>query len=302
MLRILAPAKVNLVLRVLAREASGYHQLETVFLGLEFGDVLSVALKGRGISLTVEGPLPGPTEENLVYRAARAFLTRAGIERGVELHLSKRIPTQGGLGGGSSDAAATLKALSALLPGSVERQDLWDIAGALGSDVPFFLSPSPRALAWGRGERILPLSPLPQVAVILAAPPLRVSTPEAFRSLAEERSRTGEPRRPGCLHREGMGRWEETGAGAENDFEPVIFRRYPLLGRIRAVMEEQSPRLSLLSGTGASLFAVFETREEAEAAKTQLEGTFPDVPFILTRNLRSWPEPTYFQDGVEGNP
>jgi 4-diphosphocytidyl-2-C-methyl-D-erythritol kinase len=218
MLRILAPAKVNLGLRILAREVSGFHQLETVFLGLEFGDVLTLALGGEGISLTVENPPPGPIEENLVYRAARVFLDRSGFDTGVEIRLTKRIPVQGGLGGGSSDAAATLKGLSSLLPGRLHEPDLWNIAGELGSDVPFFLSPSPLALAWGRGERLLPLSPLPERPVLVAVPQLAVSTPEAFQALAGERDRNGNPRRPGCLDRARMDQWEGIGAKAENDF------------------------------------------------------------------------------------
>ena len=102
MLKLHCPAKVNLFLRVLAREDSGYHQLETLFCSLELGDTLSLALSSKGIVLCAEGLPDSPPEENLVHRAARAFLDRAGVEEGVEIHLRKRIPVQAGMGGGSS--------------------------------------------------------------------------------------------------------------------------------------------------------------------------------------------------------
>ncbi len=302
MLRVMAPAKVNLGLRILAREASGFHQLETVFLALEMGDTLRVEVGGDGISLSVDGPPTGPLEKNLVHRAARAFMDRLGERGGLKIRLSKRIPVQGGLGGGSSDAAATLKALSALFPGAVEEAELWRMAGDLGSDVPFFLSRYPMALAWGRGERLLPLLPLPGAWVVLALPPLSVSTPEAFAALAEERSLQGSARRAGSLGLEDLGSWAGLASLAENDFEAVVFRRFPLLGRIRAVMEEASPTLSLLSGTGASLFAVFLDKGAAEAGMEGLQASFPETRFVLTRSLEKWPGPVIFQDGVEGPP
>jgi len=302
MLRVVAPAKVNLGLRILAREASGFHQLETVFLALEMGDTLLVEVGGDGISLSVDGPLTGPLGQNLVYRAARAFMGRAGGKEGLKIRLSKRIPVQGGLGGGSSDAAATLKALSALFPGAVGASDLWQMAADLGSDVPFFLSHYPMALAWGRGERLLPLLPLPRAWVVLALPPLSVSTPEAFAALAQERSRRADASRAGSLSLEDLGSWAGLASMAENDFEAVVFQRFPLLGRIRAVMEETSPTLSLLSGTGASLFAVFLDKGAAEAGLEGLQASFPETRFLLTRTLEKWPGPVIFQNGVEGTP
>jgi len=291
-IRILAPAKVNLSLRVLAREASGFHQLETVFAGLEFGDSLSLLRRrGSGISLETDGPHLGPPEKNLVYRAAKGFLELAERDVGLEIRLTKRIPVQGGLGGGSSDAGATLKALSALFPGWVSGADLLKLAGELGSDVPFFLSPSPLALAWGRGDRLLALPPLPRTPAVLAIPPLGVRTPEAYRLLSVGRGETP-PSCPPCLHTlQGLGSWEEMAARAENDFERVVFEAFPLLGRIRRSLQKENPLLSLLSGSGSSLFAIFPGEREARGGLARLQEEFPETRFILTHTLTESPDP-----------
>jgi 4-diphosphocytidyl-2-C-methyl-D-erythritol kinase len=298
MVRILAPAKVNLTLRILGREESGFHQLETVFLGVQFGDSLSVARRDSGIALRVDGPPLGPLEENLVYRAAQGFLELAGRSAGLDISLEKRIPVQGGLGGGSSDAAATLRALSVLLPGWVGGAELRGLAGRLGSDVPFFLSSSPLALAWGRGDRLLSLPPLPGAPVILAIPPFGVSTPEAYRLLDLDRvERPGA--RPPEFHTLGtLGSWGEVAARAENDFEDVLFRAFPLISRIRRALEVRGPRVSLLSGSGSALFAVFEEDQEARDALPLLEAAFPETRFILSRTLEGFPDPIS-EPGVE---
>lgn len=290
--QVSAPAKVNLFLRVLAREDSGFHQLETLFCALEFEDSLSVELRGNGISLETDGPNLGPPEENLVYRAARGFLARANQDIGVEIRLTKRIPPQGGLGGGSSDAAATLRALRALLPGLVEEESLLNLAGELGSDVPFFLSPSPLALAWGRGDRVLPLPPLPRAPVLLAFPPFGVATPEAYRALAEERSGRPSSLSSGLLRPTDLTDWRRIGALARNDFEGPVFGLAPILRRIQEALAAQSPILSLLSGSGSALFAVFEREDSASEAVESLKGSFPETSFILTHTRTEAPDPT----------
>ena len=298
MVRILAPAKVNLLLRILAREDCGYHQLETVFLAVQLGDTLSLARRSSGITLRVNGPPLGPLEENLVYRAARGFLELAGRDGGIDIRLEKRIPVRGGLGGGSSDAAATLRAMSALLPGWVAWADVLDLATGLGSDVPFFLSSSPLAMAWGRGERLRSLPPLPAAPVVLAVPPVGVSTPEAYRLLDLDRAEHPESTPP-ALHTLGTpGSWDEVAGWAENDFEGVLFKRFPLLQRIRRVLQERGGRISLLSGSGSALFALFAREDEARDTVSVMEKAFPETRFILSRTLEEFPDPI-MEPGVE---
>jgi len=292
MFRVEAPAKINLFLRVLVREDSGYHQLETLFQALEVGDSLSLRPGDRGIVLDLDGPPMGPVEENLVFRAARAFLDAAGLESGLEIRLKKRLPLQAGLGGGSSDAAAVLKGLERLFPGHLGPKELLSLAAGLGSDVPFFLSPSPLALAWGRGQRVLPLPHLPSVSVLLAIPPKGVSTPEAYRLLSETRMKPGQSPVPAVHELQDFSTWEHIAGIAENHFEEVVLPLDPMLGGLKDAFEREEPRFALLSGSGSALFAIFEAEGAAEEARLRLRRSFPSTRFLLTRTLESFPDPT----------
>ena len=283
MVRLLAPAKVNLFLRILAQERSGYHQLETLFCRLEFGDTLELERAARGIDLEVEGAEIGPPEENLAHRAARAFLDASGHQAGVRILLRKQVPVRAGLGGGSSDAGATLLGLAKLFPGAVAGEDLLDIAGSLGSDVPFFLTESPMAMAWGRGDRIRPLPALPETPVLLALPPLEIPTPWAYGRLAAERVRNPPPMRPMLFSQESLSSWDRVAELAENDFEAVVFREHPSLERIRDAIADAGSFLTLLSGSGSALFGLFLGPGTAGEARATLEGMFPDTRFVLTR-------------------
>lgn len=291
MIRIHAPAKVNLSLRILSREDSGFHQLETVFAALEFGDVLSVDVGGKGTSLEVEGANPCPAEENLAYRAAEGFREAARVAEGLKIHLEKKVPPAAGLGGGSSDAGATLRALDLLFPGRVEEGQLLDLAASLGSDVPFFLGPTPLALAWGRGDRLLSLPPLPSAPVLLAIPPVEVSTAMAYGLLADKRGAGSASRGPARLELEGFEDWTRIGTRAKNDFEDVLFPGNPILARLRESLDETCARFSLLSGSGSALFGIFRGPEEVVEAKASLKSAFPDVRFVVTRTLESIPDP-----------
>jgi 4-diphosphocytidyl-2-C-methyl-D-erythritol kinase len=292
MVSVPAPAKVNLSLRVLDREESGYHQLETLFLALEFGDTLRLSTARDGITLSVQGADVGPVEDNLVYRAAAGFLTRAGIPTGVGIHLEKRIPVTGGLGGGSSDAAATLKGLQELFPGRLSPSAMVRLAGELGADVPFFLSPSTLALAWRRGDRLLPLPPLPSAPVVLAFPPVGVETPKAFDLLDRFREENPTPHSASVLPFNPFSEWETVERFAVNDFEDVVLPAFPSLSRILGAMRSTGPRVALLAGSGSTLFAVYSSEKEAQSAARGLTGEFPNARFQLTRTLEAVPGPS----------
>src|SRR5688572_27908453 len=159
--RVRAQAKVNLILRILAREASGYHGLETLFARLDLADEVTVRVGARGRAVDCRGADVGPPEANLALRAGEAFAEAAGWPAGFAVEIEKHIPVGGGLGGGSADAGAVLRALNALAPAPIPRETLLAIAGRLGADVPFLTDDAPLALAWGRGERMLALPALP---------------------------------------------------------------------------------------------------------------------------------------------
>jgi 4-diphosphocytidyl-2-C-methyl-D-erythritol kinase len=281
-LELQAPAKINLVLRILAQEMTGFHQLETLFAAVEFGDTLLLEPAPTGVELDTEGLLMGPVESNLAYRAATSFFQATGLPGGVRIGLKKRIPLGAGLGGGSSDAATVLMGLSELFPGQVDYAELLALAGSLGSDVPFFLSPSPLTLAWGRGDRLLPLPPLPRAPVLLALPSVPMSTPEAFGLLSQEREVEGHSRSPWAFPEGGASSWDEVALFAENDFEGVLFRLHPELGALRRALDETDPRFSLLSGSGSALYGLFRDEGSATTAKSTLESRFPGTVFVLT--------------------
>jgi 4-diphosphocytidyl-2-C-methyl-D-erythritol kinase len=293
-----APAKVNLALRILEREPSGYHRLETYFQTLELADRVLVELRdAEGITLEVSGEDAGPVSDNLVVRAARAFTEEARVDPALHIRLEKRIPAGAGLGGGSSDAAATLRALADLL-GELPGERFGELAAALGSDVPFFLCGSPLALGSGRGERLTPLTPLPSAPVILALPRVHVSTAAAYAALDRRREQAGRgqssssAKAPAPLTAE-LSSWESVERLAHNDFEALVCADHPEVARARDALRATGARFVLLSGSGAAVFAVYRTEEDAAAALKQLpkEGT---TRYVRTRTAGVVPAPQTF--------
>lgn len=266
-----APAKVNLRLRILAREASGYHALESIFCAVSLSDSLEVRRGEPGVRLRVEGGVEtGPPELNLVVRAAHRFYS--GLDRvpGLDLRLEKRIPSAAGLGGGSSDAAAALRALNALEGEPFEGRELLQMAIELGADVPFFLCGSPLALGWSRGERLLALPPLPPRPVLVAHPGEAVSTAEAFRALAASRPREWAARAE-SMPLEALASWARVAALQGNDFQPGVVERIPRLQPALEALRSHRARVALLAGSGGCVFGVFDSAASRDAARTVVE-------------------------------
>jgi 4-diphosphocytidyl-2-C-methyl-D-erythritol kinase len=185
--RVAAQAKVNLRLRILAREESGFHQIETLFLRLALADQVRVRRTTGARSLDVHGAdaaALGPVEGNLAWRAAVAYAEAGAWTGGFSIELEKSIPVGGGLGGGSADAAGVLRVMNAIAPHPLDVGTLLRLAATLGADVPFLVSDLAYALAWGRGERLLALAPPPVREVVLLVPPFAVNTAAAYGWLA----------------------------------------------------------------------------------------------------------------------
>ena len=257
--RVTAQAKVNLRLRVLAREESGYHSLETLFLRLDLGDEIRVCETG-GRTLDCTGPsLPlrglGPVEKNLAFRAAAAYSEATGWPSGFSIEITKRIPVGSGLGGGSADAGAVLRALDALSPAPLGSR-LIELAAPLGADVPFMTIESPMALAWGRGERLLPLRAPEPRPVLLVVPDFPVSTAEAYGWLASERG--SYLPEGGVLAPDSLATWEALVAIAENDFQRVVGRRHPVIAELVDELEAADAVIAMMSGSGSAVFGVFD--------------------------------------------
>lgn len=268
--RMPAHAKLNLFLRVLAREADGYHGLETLFCLVSLADELRAERRdGRGVTIEVEGADVGPPAENLALRAAASVLAATGQRFAVHLTLAKRVPARAGLGGGSSDAAAALVAVNRLAGEAVPRHELLQLAARLGSDVPFFLSGAPLALGWAHGERLLRLPPLPAAPALLLVPPVPVSTPEAYGWVDEARQSAGR-RGAVALDLDALSTWGDIGRMAGNDFESAVFGRHPAVRAAFEALVGTGPLVCRMSGSGAALFAVYRSERDREDARMML--------------------------------
>lgn len=291
MVTLAAPAKANLWLRIGERREDGYHSLDTLFCALSLADEVRAARAEAGIALEVSGGVDtGAPEKNLAVRAAESFYAALGEEPAVRLELHKRIPSAAGLGGGSSDAAATLRALNRLHGDPLDAEALLSLGATLGSDVPFFLGSSPLALGMGRGEVLMPLPPLPARPVLVAHPGEAMSTAEAFRRLAEQRAAGGAARPEAIAYgQDALGAWTEVAARAGNDFESPAFERIPRLAAARDAMRAAGAEIALLAGSGASLFGIFASEGARDAAARGVEG----LGFATWRaeTLTTWPEP-----------
>jgi len=253
-----AQAKINLRLCVLAREANGYHQLESLFCRIDLADTVRVATATQARELHCPG-LGLPPEQNLAYRAAVAFAEAAGWQTGFRIEIEKRIPSGGGLGGGSADAGAVLRAMNALAPKPLQARVLSGIALRLGADVPFLTLDAPLALGWGRGERLLALPPLPGREVVLALPPFGVETKAAFGWFAEANANR-QTETPAPLTLADLDRWDRIPALAVNDLEDVVIARHPEIGVCVAQFAEAGARIARMSGSGSTAFGIFDRR------------------------------------------
>ena len=268
-----AYAKVNLTLAVGEKRLDGYHEVVSVMQRVSLCDTLTAEQTREGITLTCSDPALPSGEENLAHRAAALFFRETGIVGGAALTLEKRIPSQAGLGGGSSDAASVLLALRKLYAPALPDGALETMAAALGSDVPFFIRGGTQ-LAIGRGEIVAPLPPLTAGWFVVVKPEESYSTAEMYRRLDACGGMTAED-----------SRMEDAVAGnnvhaiaaeLRNSFERAV-PEDSRLWDIKAALRAQGALGTLLSGSGSAVFGVFDDRKEAAAAAMTLRRTWPQV-------------------------
>jgi 4-diphosphocytidyl-2-C-methyl-D-erythritol kinase len=249
--KVAAQAKINLVLNVLLRQTTGFHDLVTVFRRIDLADDIVVRVGGTVRALDCNGPaMPpgglGPPDRNLAYRAAVEYANRKGWPLGFSIELTKKIPVGGGLGGGSADAGAMLRALNALAPDPMSAEELWSAACALGSDVPFLATEAVVATGTGPGTRLTDLETSGTAQhLVIVVPPFSIATADAYRWLDEDRERQASPT-TSVAKRDG------------NDFEDSVERRHPVLRQIRERLRESGARLTRLAGSGSCVFGLFD--------------------------------------------
>jgi 4-diphosphocytidyl-2-C-methyl-D-erythritol kinase len=283
-----APAKLNLGLRITGRRADGYHELESLFVPVALADTLRIELGGPpGVRLRVSGAATDGVPEdarNLAWRAAEAFAREARLETGIALALEKRVLSPAGLGGGSSDAGAALRALSALTGEPIPPARLAEIALRLGADVPFFLDPRP-ALVEGIGERSLPLTGVPELPVLLAHPGFGLETRAVYAAFDAADSLTA--RTHPLTLRALLALGEEAGATEArfpsddarlrelitNDLEPAAVSLRPEVAKLREELSSTAARAVGMSGSGPTLYAIYASDEAAREAQPRIAAT-----------------------------
>jgi 4-diphosphocytidyl-2-C-methyl-D-erythritol kinase len=272
-----SPCKVNLILNILGKRSDGFHELETVMQPVPIFDRLIIERAGGSAQLTCDHPELPVDSRNLVFRAAESFFRAAGINEGARIRLEKRLPLAAGLGGGSANAAVTLRGLNDIFGRALSPEKLDELARALGSDVPFFLQDKP-ALGIGRGEQVTPLEHFPALrgtALFLIHPGFGVSTPWAYKNLARfPKDLNGEP---GRAHRliAGLGESIEAAkADFYNSLEAPVLEKYPLLVMFQEFLREHGAAVALMSGSGSSTFALCRTRGQGEELAEKFKGKF----------------------------
>jgi 4-diphosphocytidyl-2-C-methyl-D-erythritol kinase len=260
--------KINWHLRVLGKRADGFHELCTVFQTVSLGDRLFFS-PSEELSLTSDDPSVPTGEDNLIIRAGRLLQVRFQIKNGARIHLEKRIPSPGGLGGGSSNAAVALLALARLWDLDVEFSELLDLARKLGSDVPFFLYGG-TALGAGRGTEIFPLPEIEEKFILIVTPDEKISTAEAFARLNATGLTKAESKSILQICRKEAQTLDLRQKDLINDFEESVFRAAPEIKRVKTALLELGSRQALLSGSGASVFGVFDTEETRQTAQKAL--------------------------------
>jgi 4-diphosphocytidyl-2-C-methyl-D-erythritol kinase len=272
---IAAHAKINLSLSIGGKREDGFHDVRTILQSIELADRVICEPSRGPFQIVCSTPGVPADRTNLAWTAAQRLweaVARKGELSGVRITLDKYIPARAGLGGGSSDAAATLVALRRLWKLTVTDQALYAIAAKLGSDVPYFLIGG-TALGLGRGEDVYPLDDLPRLWVVLIFPPFGIATADAYRWLDDMRQKGSGTPSSGFL----PGTWLGRGVPLSNDLEPPIVERHPVIGKLKDQLMKMGAAMSAMSGSGSTVFGVFTTERAAKAAAKKLARSGADV-------------------------
>jgi 4-diphosphocytidyl-2-C-methyl-D-erythritol kinase len=266
-MQVLAPAKINLSLKILYQREDGFHEIDTLIAPVSLHDEIKIDKidVGKGIKFRCDDPSVSSGEDNLVVRAANSFFTATKLTPAVSIDLKKRIPHGAGLGGGSSDAAATLLALNRLFETNLTREELAKLGSAVGSDVPFFIFES-AATCRGRGELVTPVRLPAQLSILLLKPDFVVATAWAYSRWRDSREI------PGVTY----SAQEFAGQTFVNDLERPVFEKFVFLGQLKMwLLKQPEVGAALMSGSGSTIFAALRNGQDTEAiaerARDQLD-------------------------------
>ncbi len=261
-LEIKAPAKINIGLNVVGKRTDGYHNIETVFFPLDLSDIITIESSDSFAFDCGKNKAVDP-EDNSVVNAVRLIEKKAGIKLNIKVSLGKNIPVGAGLGGGSSDGGTMLTALNEFFNMGLKSEDLLELALQLGSDVPFFINPCP-AYAFSRGEKIIPLNFKIPYPVLLINPGIHVSTKWAYGTIKPMSSRTN---LMSFFDKEEIDLRSLINT-VTNDFEPAVFGKFPEIKSIKEILYKSGALFSLMTGSGSTVFGIFENLKLAEKARS----------------------------------
>lgn len=268
-----SPAKINLFLDILRKREDGYHEIVSLMQAVDLCDELVLQKRKKGITIRCDHADCPADESNLAFKAARLLLDEAKIREGVSINLKKKIPVAAGLGGGSSNVATTLKGINRLFDLKLSYQKLHSLASQIGSDVPFFLC-SGQALVKGRGEEIEPITIYREYWLVLVCPKFNVSTQWAYQNL--KINLTKFKKKVNLKNLENRNGFFEALPCFENDLEEVVSREYPVIRKIKDILENRGAVKSSMSGSGPTVYGVFEQKPKAEEVAQELTRTGQD--------------------------
>ena len=264
-MQVLAHAKINLSLKILGRCSDGFHEIETLIAPISLFDEIKIEKKPRGIDFQCDDPSVPQGDDNLVVRAAKAFFKKTRKKDGFTIELKKKIPHGAGLGGGSSDAAATLLALNQLFEAKLSREELVKLGSTIGSDVPFFIFGS-AAMCKGRGEMVTPIELKEKLSILLLKPDFGVSTRWAYARWQESRK----------IPSVSYAAQEFSGQTLINDLERSVFEKFVFLAQLKMwLLKQPEVGAALMSGSGSTIFAMMRKNADvdliAERARKELD-------------------------------
>ena len=284
------PAKINLGLHIHGKREDGFHELETIFQMVSLYDDVDLELLSSGIKLECDSPGVPTDDTNLAYKAANLLRQSYQVEdKGVSIRLKKNIPFGAGLGGGSGNAAGVLMGLNHLWNLKIEREKLSKLAAELGSDVPFFLT-SPCALGMGRGEKLKALKPCAKFQVLLVFPGFPVATSWVYQNLKLKLTKRENNI---SILRKNLSLSDITSLGSQlyNDLEPLVIQRFPEVQVVKDELGAWGALGVLLSGSGSTVFGIFDDPDKARVACAGLNGTWERVLVETIESLTEfWPE------------
>jgi len=284
--RVRAAAKVNLHLRVYRRRPDGFHGILSLFQAVSLADILVIRSLKESDTIEIDGEFDCPIRSTTIYKAISAFVQAAELRGGFSVQVEKRIPAGAGLGGGSSDAAATLLGLQALSGAPFGEAELASLGASIGSDVPFFLS-SPAAIVAGRGEEIRPIDGRGDFFVVVVYPGFPVATAGAYALLDRQRPDDSAEADPGPEELLGAYGGDIRSWPYANSFEPYIGGGEPRIPRVKELLLEAGAAFASMSGSGSSVFGVFE--DEAGACRAERMASAAGYAGYVTRPLARWP-------------